>query len=63
MPSCAHTIPNGDKGNTTPILLYSHKATAIWLVQALISEQRYTHPTKTYSLSDYNTWSITNFIR
>ena len=51
------------QGNTTPTLLYSQKVTVTWLVQALLSKQRYTYPATQFSLSEHDTWSITNFIR
>ena len=44
-------------------LLYSQKVTVTWLVQALLSKQRYTYPATQFSLSEHDTWSITNFIR
>ena len=63
IPSRAHTILNGDNGNTTLTVLYSHKVPVTWLVQALMRKQRYTYPAIKFSLAEYNSWSITNLIR
>jgi len=63
IPSCAHTITNEDKDNTTLTSLYSHKVTVTWLVQALISEQMNTYPAISFSLSEHDTWSITDLIQ